>query len=207
MFLERINCSNFLVLEFIVSTDDIIQSYMKRNIVQTFFLCLQENPDYRYFRNISLTRLISTFAVKTQPMDLKKKNKNYMIVKRDIEDKNRRRSYNFHEDHQELFVDATRNVGVGFGAKDLKLDVKDNTRKRVKANSLTDIANDHEALCQRGSQLLRKGDVETALLLLNKSVQVFYKTSQSLSLLDLISAQFQFSKMWLRMRIIAPRVH
>ena len=98
---------------------------------------------------------------------------------RDLEDKKRRTSSNS-EDFQELFVDATRNVGVGFGAKDLKQDVK-STRKKEKASSLTDIANDYEALCQRGVQLMRKGELKTSLSLLNKSVEVFYKASEQQS--------------------------
>ena len=45
-------------------------------------------------------------------------------------------------------------------------------RSRFSTNGL-DIENDHEALSQRGAQMMRTGDLDTALSLLNKAVEVF----------------------------------
>ena len=45
-------------------------------------------------------------------------------------------------------------------------------RNRFATNAL-DIENDHEALSQRGAQMMRTGDLRSALGLLNKAVEVF----------------------------------
>ena len=143
-------------------------------VIKNHFLILQSVLDQKFNNNY-----FKMPKPKYQAIDLNNRNRNFLIVKKDLEDKKRRTSSNS-EDFQELFVDATRNVGVGFGAKDLKQDVK-STRKKEKASSLTDIANDYEALCQRGVQLMRKGELKTSLSLLNKSVEVFYKASEQQS--------------------------
>ena len=41
------------------------------------------------------------------------------------------------------------------------------------STNVLDIENDHEALSQRGLQMMRTGDLESALGLLNKAVEVF----------------------------------
>ena len=92
--------------------------------------------------------------------------------------------------NEEGFIDNTRNVGVVLGEKDIKQDVKGiktrwvqfswNSetknfaihRSRFATNAL-DIENDHEALSQRGAQMMRTGDLRSALGLLNKAVEVF----------------------------------
>ena len=43
---------------------------------------------------------------------------------------------------------------------------------------IEEIENDHEALCQRGSQLMRTGDLKTAKILLTKSIEVFVRTNR-----------------------------
>ena len=98
---------------------------------------------------------------------------------------------------EEGFIDNTRNVGVVLGEKDIKQDVKGiktrlmqfswnsvtknpkTHRCRFPTNGL-DIENDHEALSQRGAQMMRAGDPDTALGLLNKAVEVFSRIQAEL---------------------------
>ena len=52
-------------------------------------------------------------------------------------------------------------------------------RSRFSTNGL-DIENDHEALGQRGAQMMRTGDLDTALGLINKAVEVFTRLQAEL---------------------------
>ena len=101
-----------------------------------------------------------------------------MLLKKDIEERRRKEKAikNTEPSYEENFIDKTRNVGVVLGEKDIKQDVKEKMGKNRKhANSLTDIENDHEALCQRGNQLMRTGDYKAAINLFNKSVIAYLK--------------------------------
>ena len=80
---------------------------------------------------------------------------------------------------EEYFVDQTRNVGVVAGEKDIKIDMNKKMSKIRKGLAFKDIEKDHKALCQRGSQLLKIGDLKSALQLLDKSVNIF-KDSEDL---------------------------
>ena len=103
-----------------------------------------------------------------------------MTLKKDIEERKRKeKPLKLNEpSYEESFIDKTRNVGVVLGEKDIKQDVKQRIgRSRKHASSLTDIEHDHEALCQRGTQLMRSGDYKAALTLFNKSIVAFLKES------------------------------
>ena len=55
--------------------------------------------------------------------------------------------------------------------------MKDHTRF---STNVLDIENDHEALSQRGLQMMRTGDLGSALGLLNKAVEVFTRLQAEL---------------------------
>ena len=80
-----------------------------------------------------------------------------MILKKDLEE--RKRTENPDEPAvEECFVDASRNVAVTLGERDVKQDVDAvDKKKRGKGGGNLSNIHDHEILCARGLQLLRQG--------------------------------------------------
>ena len=78
------------------------------------------------------------------------------------------RSKNSDPAKEEYFVDKTRNLGVVAWEKDIKHDMKKKISHLRKSLTYKDIEKDYKTLCQRGLQLLKKGELSSALQLLDK---------------------------------------
>ena len=91
-------------------------------------------------------------------------------MKKDIEQRRWRslRSKNSDPGKEEYFVDKTRNLGVVAWEKDIKQDMKKKISHLRKSLTYKDIEKDYKTLCQRGLQLLKKGELGSALQLLDK---------------------------------------
>ena len=91
-------------------------------------------------------------------------------MKKDIEQRRWRSLRSKNSDHckEEYFVDKTRNVGVVAWEKDIKQDMKKKISHLRKSLTYKDIERDYKTLCQRGLQLLKKGELSSALQLLDK---------------------------------------